>query len=59
LEWTVALLSTGFVVGLHLDGWAHIRELPESFFTPWHAIIYVSFLTVAGVLGFVAWRARR
>jgi hypothetical protein len=53
------VLSTGFVVGLYLDGWAHIRELPESFFTPWHAIIYVSFLTVAGVLGFVAWRARR
>ena len=59
LEWTISGLSLTFVSGLYLDGWAHIRELPETFFTPWHAVIYVSFFALAGVLGQTAWRGRR
>jgi hypothetical protein len=46
-------------MGLYLDGWAHINELPETFFTPWHAMIYTGILGAALVLagtGFVAWR---
>jgi hypothetical protein len=58
-EWTMALLALAFVAGLYLDGWAHIRELPDDFFTPWHAIIYASFSAAAGVLGVVAVRGRR
>jgi hypothetical protein len=58
-EWTLALLTMAFVAGLYLDGWAHIRELPDDFFTPWHAIIYVSFSAAAGVLGVGALRGRR
>jgi hypothetical protein len=53
-DWTLALLTMAFISGLYLDGWAHIRELPDDFFTPWHAIIYVSFSAAAGVLGVVA-----
>lgn len=59
LEWTISGLSLTFVAGLYLDGWAHIRELPETFFTPWHAVIYLSFFALAGVLGHAAWRGRR
>lgn len=59
LEWAVALFSICFVVGLYLDGWAHIREMAESFFTPWHAILYTGVLGVAGTLALSAWRARR
>ena len=58
-EWGVALFATWFVVGLYLDGWAHIYELPETFFTPWHAMIYSGVLGAALVLGgsgFLAWR---
>jgi hypothetical protein len=55
----MALLALAFVAGLYLDGWAHIRELPDDFFTPWHAIIYASFSAAAGVLGVVAVRGRR
>jgi hypothetical protein len=58
-EWGVAFFATWFVVGLYLDGWAHIYELPETFFTPWHAMIYSGVLGAALVLAgtaFVAWR---
>ena len=59
LEWAVAFFSTWFVVGLYFDGWAHTHRLPDTFFTPWHAIIYSGVLGAALVLagaGFVAWR---
>ena len=36
-----ALLGVWAVVGLFLDGWAHhTRPELESFFTPWHAVLY-------------------
>ncbi len=58
-EWAVAFFSTWFVVGLYLDGWAHTHQLPDTFFTPWHAIIYSGVLGAALVLAgtaFVAYR---
>ncbi len=40
-HWTVALLSCWFVFGAYLDAWAH-NNIPqlETFFTPWHGILY-------------------
>src|SRR5260370_38281037 len=49
-EWSVAFFSTWFVIGLYLAGWAHANELPDTFFTPWHAVIYSGFLGAAGLL---------
>lgn len=42
------LTSAWFMAGLFLDGWAHnhIAEL-ETFFTPWHAVLYSGFFSVA------------
>jgi hypothetical protein len=56
-------LSAGvMLVGLYLDGWAH-RHIPdlESFFTPWHGVLYAGFFATFGLLGGIAWRnhARR
>lgn len=31
------------VTGLYVDGWAHQAEKPETFFTPWHAVLYSGF----------------
>lgn len=31
------------VIGLFLDGWAHDNNKPETFFTPWHALLYSGF----------------
>jgi hypothetical protein len=58
-EWAITVFSTFFVIGLYLDGWAHINALPESFFTPWHAIIYLSFLASACLITSSAVRRHR
>lgn len=42
------LTSAAFLIGLFVDGWAHntIPEL-ETFFTPWHGVLYGGFFSVA------------
>src|SRR5215212_3495557 len=47
----MALLSAWLIAGAYLDGWAHnhISDL-ETFFTPWHGILYSGFASAAGVL---------
>lgn len=48
----VMLASSWFIGGLYWDGWAHNqRNLVDSFFTLWHAVLYSGFLAVATVLG--------
>lgn len=45
---TVAsLFGLWMVVGLFLDGWAHDNQKPETFFTPWHGVLYSGFATAA------------
>ncbi|HKZ42701.1 MAG TPA: hypothetical protein VJ044_17185 [Candidatus Hodarchaeales archaeon] len=39
----VVLLSYWFLVGLFWDGWSHIHNLPETFFTPSHLLLYSGF----------------
>jgi hypothetical protein len=48
----VAALSVAMLAGATLDGWAHSHELLalESIITPWHMVVYLSFLAVAIVL---------
>jgi hypothetical protein len=47
----MALLSTGFVGGLFLDGWAHTHgRVDQSFFTPWHAVFYAGYAVVGSAL---------
>jgi len=48
----VASLSVAMLAGATLDGWAHSHELLalESIITPWHMVVYLSFLAVAIVL---------
>jgi hypothetical protein len=37
----VALLSAWFIIGIYVDGWAHNNnQVDNSFFTPWHAMLY-------------------
>jgi hypothetical protein len=47
LTWGVGLASAWFVTGLYLDGYAHTHELPDTFFTPWHGVIYSGYLVAA------------
>jgi hypothetical protein len=44
----VALLCGVFQAGAYLDAWAHVHQPElETFFTPWHAVLYSGFLAVA------------
>jgi hypothetical protein len=49
-EWLVVIFLGWFLGGAYLDSWAHnhIAEL-ESFFTPWHGVLYSGFALAAGV----------
>lgn len=54
-DWMVVLLEAWWVGGVFVDGWAHAHgKVDQSFFTPWHAILYagcfVNALFFAGVV---------
>ena len=63
----VDMATTAFgvwlILGLFVDGWAHLnRPGLESFFTPWHAVLYSGFTAAAAwlaVLGLRRWRQGR
>jgi hypothetical protein len=38
------VFSVWCIAGLFLDGWSHNHHKPETFFTPWHAVLYSGFL---------------
>lgn len=53
-------LSGWFVAGLYVDGWAHHHGMvDESFFTPWHALLYSGFGAVTAFLVLMVLRNRR
>jgi hypothetical protein len=61
-EWGVVGLSTALVVGAHVDSWAHghIASTLETFFTPWHALLYSAFAaTTAFLVLCAAWTGAR
>ena len=37
------LCGLWMITGLYIDGWAHGAEKPETFFTPWHLVLYSGF----------------
>jgi hypothetical protein len=56
----VALASLWLVSGLYLDGWAHthVPEL-ETFFTPWHGVLYSGYVALAlALVPARLWRGR-
>src|ERR1700736_6834181 len=58
-EWTVVALSTWLLGGAYLDAWAH-RHLArlETFFTPWHAVLYSGMFAILAFLAITAQRNR-
>jgi hypothetical protein len=47
----VALSGVGLMSGLYLDGWAHVHvPTLETFFTPWHGVLYSGFVVLAASL---------
>lgn len=54
-----AVFSTWVVTGLFLDGWAHHSEMVETFWTPWHAVLYSGFFVASIYAATTALAARR
>jgi len=59
-DWIMTGLSAWLIGGMYLDGWAHLHgRVDESFFTPWHGILYSGLLAVAVFLGIHLYRNHR
>ncbi len=61
-EWAVVALGAAVSAGAHLDSWAHghIAATLETFFTPWHALLYASLaVTTAFLVASAAWTGAR
>jgi hypothetical protein len=61
-HWTMVGLSGLLVLGAYVDSWAHSHLLAtrETFFTPWHALLYTSLaLTTAFLVLCAAWTGAR
>jgi hypothetical protein len=56
-DWLAILTSAWFIGGLFLDGWAH-NHIPslETFFTPWHGVLYSGFFSVAILMAVTQYR---
>jgi hypothetical protein len=61
-EIAIAFFGTWMVTGLFLDGWAHNADKPETFFSPWHGVLYSGFgaaVAYFGLQDLVLRRSRR
>jgi hypothetical protein len=47
-DWTMTVLCLAFVGGVYLDAWAHTHGFSDkTFYTPWHAVLYSTYVVVA------------
>src|SRR5437868_7378550 len=50
-DWIVTVLFAILIGGVYVDGWAHNHgKVDNTFFTPWHAVLYSGYGALAGVL---------
>jgi len=57
-DWLMTFVCAWFVLGFFVDAYAHRHFLPESFWTPWHGLLYSGFLVASGVTFWAMWRHR-
>ena len=59
-DWILTGLAIWLVGGFYVDLWAHHHgEVDDTFFTPWHAVLYTAAVAFGVVLGAVALRDPR
>jgi len=47
-DWIMIFLCGWLLAGVYIDGWAHNHfNIIDTFFTPWHAVLYSGFLAIA------------
>jgi hypothetical protein len=47
LDYGMLFATSVLIAGLFSDGWAHEHHLVDTFFTPWHGVLYTGFLLSA------------
>src|SRR2546425_8641331 len=58
-DYIFVALCGWYLLGLYIDGWAHNHiEGIETFYTPWHAVMYSGFLAVVAITAARLGRAR-
>jgi hypothetical protein len=60
-EWIYLFFCVWYVVGIYVDGYFHVHDPSlESFFTPWHAILYSGYaLTTLILLAWTIWNRQK
>jgi hypothetical protein len=59
-DMVAAALGMIVVTGVYTDGWAHVNVGGlDTFFTPWHGLLYSSFLLLSVWVGYLTWRRWR
>jgi len=59
-EWTMGAYMVLLCLGSSLDNWAHFHgKVDQSFFTPWHAVLYGMMALMGTVLGPTAFSNRK
>jgi len=53
---TTMLCALWLIVGVFIDGYHHQTDVLESFFTPWHAMLYSGFAASAAWMLYLVWR---
>lgn len=59
-DWAMAAVCAWPLIGGYADAWAHNHLALDTFFTPWHAVLYSGFLAVALTMGgLILWNRAR
>lgn len=46
-DWVMTVIFSWPLIGAYSDAWAHVHTTIETFFTPWHGILYSGFIAAA------------
>ncbi|MBM7566898.1 hypothetical protein [Paenibacillus sacheonensis] len=57
-EYITILFGIWLIGGVFVDGFAHNHGVVETFFTPWHAILYSGFMASAIWMGWLLYRSK-
>jgi hypothetical protein len=58
-DWGMIGVCSWLIVGIYADVWAHNHFLIDTFFTPWHGMLYSGFFVTASFLIWTVIRNRR
>jgi hypothetical protein len=58
-DWAACFCAAWFLLGLFADGWSHYHDVRESFFTPYHAVLYSGYFSNVALVAYTLYRGRQ